>query len=233
MLEFWKRRTVAAAGEPDPELPPLKAFTAKITLPAISDYSTAASDQFWVQQKHPREVSPVRLRSWANAVGCADRDRLQAVCRDLENGADIGCRGPARDPTHSTNASSAFQYGAQVTNAIATWVKQGLVAGLFKTADRPRDAKINGVMCRITPNGTARVILNLSAPKGYSVNDGKNADDFPTSMSSTTRWLEILDTAAKSCSIVKVDWAAAYKHIAVRPEDIPLQYFSWLGRDFV
>jgi hypothetical protein len=64
------------------------------------------------------------------------------------------------------------------------------------------------------------------------VNDGINADDFPTSMSSTTRWLEILDTAGKNCSIAKVDWAAAYKHIAVRPEDIPLQYFSWLGKDF-
>jgi hypothetical protein len=87
-------------------------------------------------------------------------------------------------------------------------------------------------MCRIKPNGTARVILNLSAPKGSSVNDGINADNFPTSMSSTTRWLEILDTAGKSCSIAKVDWAAAYKHIAVRPEDIPLQYFSWLGKDF-
>jgi hypothetical protein len=143
VLEFWKRRTVAAAGESDPELPPLKPFTAKISLPAISDYSTTADDQFW--DKFPSNkntsgkstVSPVRLRSWANAVGCADRDRLQAVCKDLENGADIGCRGPARDPTHSTNASSAIEYGAQVTDAIATWVKQGLVAGPFNTADRP------------------------------------------------------------------------------------------------
>jgi hypothetical protein len=32
--------------------------------------------------------------------------------------------------------------------------------------------------------------------------------------------------------MAKVDWAAAYKHIAVRPEDVPLQYFSWLGKDF-
>ncbi len=33
--------------------------------------------------------------------------------------------------------------------------------------------------------------------------------------------------------MMKVDWASAYKHLAVRPEDIPLQYFSWLGKDFV
>ena len=32
---------------------------------------------------------------------------------------------------------------------------------------------------------------------------------------------------------MKLDWASAYKHIAVRPEDIDLQFFSWLGMDFV
>jgi hypothetical protein len=33
--------------------------------------------------------------------------------------------------------------------------------------------------------------------------------------------------------MLKIDWAAVYKHIHVRPEDLPLQYFSWLGKDFV
>ena len=155
------------------------------------------------------------------------------MCRDLENGGDIGCRGTARDPTHSSNAASAHDRGAEVTDAIASWVVQGFVAGPFKKENRPATAKINGVMCRIKPNGTARVILNLSAPKGHSVNDGINSDDFPTSMSSTSKWLEVLDRAGRHCTMAKIDWAAAYKHVAVRPEDIPLQYFSWLGRDFV
>jgi hypothetical protein len=52
-------------------------------------------------------------------------------------------------------------------------------------------------------------------------------------MSSTAKWLEVLDRAGRHCTMAKIDWAAAYKHVAVRPEDIPLQYFSWLGRDFV
>jgi hypothetical protein len=83
------------------------------------------------------------------------------------------------------------------------------------------------------PNGTARIILNLSAPKGNSVNDGINADEFPTTMSSTAKWLEVLDRAGRHATMCKVDWAAAYKHIAVREEDIKLQYFHWLGMDFV
>jgi hypothetical protein len=158
---------------------------------------------------------------------------LEAVCRDLENGADIGCRGEARSPTVSSNASSAYDCGPEVTDAIAGWVEDGIAAGPFNPADRPSDAKVNGVMCRIKPNGTARIILNMSAPKGHSVNDGINADDFPTSMSSTSKWLEVLDRAGKHATMAKIDWAAAYKHIAVRKDDIPIQYFHWLGKDFV
>jgi hypothetical protein len=33
--------------------------------------------------------------------------------------------------------------------------------------------------------------------------------------------------------MVKIDWASAYKHVAVRLEDINLQFFHWLGMDFV
>ena len=52
-------------------------------------------------------------------------------------------------------------------------------------------------------------------------------------MSSTKKWLAVLDIAGRGCSMLKLDWASAYKHIAVRTEDIVLQYFSWLGMDFV
>jgi hypothetical protein len=127
--------------------------------------------------------------------------RLEAVCRDLENGADIGCRGDARSPTVSSNASSAYDCGAEVTDAVAGWVEDGIAAGPFDPALRPSNAKVNGVMCRIKPNGTARIILNMSAPKGKSVNDGINADDFPTSMSSTSKWIEVLDRAGKNATM--------------------------------
>ena len=51
-------------------------------------------------------------------------------------------------------------------------------------------------------------------------------------MSSTRKWLQVLDKAGRGALIMKLDWASAYKHIAVRPEDIDLQFFSWLGMDF-
>jgi hypothetical protein len=239
VLQFWVDRAKGAAASPDPPLPAKKKFKPKFDLPPIANYNAAADHQFW--QTFPSNriklgtspVSAVRLRAWANAVGCSDRDRLNTVCRDIENGADIGCRGEYRNPTTSSNAPSAIQHGAEVTDAVADWINQGIVAGPLDPSLRPTNAKVNGMMCRLKPNGTARIILNMSAPKGKCVNEGIDNNLFPATMASTSKWLEVLDKAGKHCQIMKVDWASAYKHIAVRAEDLPLQYFSWLGKDFI
>ena len=75
------------------------------------------------------------------------------------------------------------------------------------------------MMTKIKPTGAVRIILNLSSPVGNCVNEGINKDDFPTIMSSTTKWLRALHLAEKSAKMCKIDWADAYKHIAVRPGD--------------
>ena len=77
------------------------------------------------------------------------------------------------------------------------------------------------------------MILNMSAPDGKSVNDGIDAAEFPTVMSSTARWVEVLNKAGRGCLMTKADWADAYKHIRVRAADRVLQWFSWLGMFFV
>jgi len=77
-----------------------------------------------------------------------------------------------------------------------------------------------------------RVILNMSAPRGSSVNDGIDTLMFPATMSSIHKWLVALAKAGRGCKIMKIDWADAYKHVHVRPEDIRLQWFSWLGKGF-
>ncbi|MFN9900316.1 MAG: hypothetical protein ACK55Z_16305, partial [bacterium] len=94
---------------------------------------------------------------------------FEAVCRDIREGADIGCRGQFREQSGSSNAPSAFEYAAQVTDSIAAWVDKGFVFGPLNKDQLPPGAKVNGIMCRPKPNGSARVILNLSAPKGRSV----------------------------------------------------------------
>ena len=87
-------------------------------------------------------------------------------------------------------------------------------------------------MTKPKPNGSVRIILNLSSPIGNCVNEGIDTDNFPTVMSSTTKWLRALHLAGHGAKICKIDWADAYKHIAVSLNDTNLQWFTWLGKGF-
>ncbi len=109
---------------------------------------------------------------------------------------------------------------------------KGYAFGPVEAEQVPAAAKVSGIMVRPKPNGSVRVILNLSAPKGRSVNDGINKEEFPATMSSTAAWLAVLDKAGKGSLITKTDWVSAYKHICVREADTDLQWFSWGGKFF-
>jgi len=172
------------------------------------------------------------VKKIADALGCQDKERLVTVLDRIKNGADIGCRGEFRSPSVYKNSRDSYKVGRQVTDAVASWVKEGYVRGPVEEEDVPAEAKINGILTRQKPNGSVRVILNLSAPKGRSVNDGINNEEFPATMSSTAAWLRVLNKAGKGCWITKVDWSDAYKHISVREEDLNLQWFEWGGKFF-
>ncbi len=94
-----------------------------------------------------------------------------------------------------------------ITDAVCDWVTKGFAFGPVDREDLPAGAKVNGIMCRVKPNGGARIILNMSAPKGMSVNDGIDNTQFPAAMSSTGKWLQVLDSVGRNCTILKIDWA--------------------------
>jgi hypothetical protein len=220
-------------------VPKEKIFKPKFPrIPVLDDYTKAAPEEFWAEFPEyyvcpaKPSLNGKKLKRWADALGCSEPDRLNRVLECIRSGADIGCRGEARKPSRSKNAASAFQYGPQVTDAIAEWVQKGYAYGPVAAEEVPAAAKVSGIMVRPKPNGSVRVILNLSAPKGRSVNDGIDKTDFPATMSSTAAWLAVLDTAGRGCLMTKTDWAAAYKHVWVREQDTDLQWFSWGGRFF-
>ncbi len=207
-------------------------------IPVLNCYKGRAPEYFWdkfpVNMTCPAvpSLKKKKLKQWAQAVGVSDPAQFQRVIGYVEKGADIGCRGEARLPTRSSNAPSAYEFGPQVTDAIAEWVMKGYAFGPVEPDRVPSTAKVSGIMVRPKPNGSVRVILNLSAPKGRSVNDRIDKYEFPAKMSSTTAWLRVLHAAGRGCWITKTDWAAAYKHICVREDDTDLQWFSWGGKFF-
>ena len=233
-MDCWKK--VAASGVP--ALPPTKIFTAKCNLPVLSDYSKPAPASYWDQfpknlvQPAKSLVDGPTLEAMAIECGFEDLRLLDRVVRDLVEGADIGCKDPFRQAGMSSNAPSAVKNGNRVSDAIAVWVKKGFAYGPVKLNEVPVHAKFSGLMATEKPNGSVRIILNLSAPKGSCVNDGIDNSEFLTTMSSTKMWVKALWKAGKGCLMSKVDWSDAYKHVSVRKQDIDLQWFTWCGRAF-
>lgn len=67
----------------------------------------------------------------------------------------------------------------------------------------PARSKVDSIMCTEKPTGAVR-------------NNGIDSEEFPTSISSTAQWLKVLDKAESGCSICKIDWATAIKHIVLQ-----------------
>jgi len=174
-----------------PSLPPLKKFKAKHDLVVLEDYAVPADKCFWdrfpknVIQPAKSLIDPDKLKQLALQYGYSDIVQLNKVYLWLKQGAKIGCNGRYRLPSKSTNSKSALLEGHKVTDAICDWVRKGFVYGPVPLTKVPANAKFSGIMTRPKPNGAVRVILNLSAPLGESVNDGISSDEFPTKMSST------------------------------------------------
>jgi len=235
-MATWLLSLAALAHWAVPE-PVQKVFKPKNNLPVLESYSAPAPPSFWLQfpsnaaRSKASMIDHVKLWALAVRTGLADRNARE-ICDWIQHGASVGCKEPFRGPTRSKNAATAVQYGRQVTDAVATWVRKGFVRGPVDLAEIPASAKVNGIMCRPKPDGSVRVILNMSAPAGSSVNDGINSDDFPAIMSSTYKWLTVLNLVGIGCLIMKMDWSDAYKHVPVCGEDLDLQWFEWLGMGF-
>ena len=211
----------------------------KFNLPILDRYDIPAPQEHW--SKWPKNFKVAQeskinyelFRELAINAGFEDRELLEIVYSDLKYGAKIGCSGKFREPTRSNNAPSAFEFGDRVSDSICEWLKAGYAAGPFELEEIPDDAKISGLMVKLKPTGKARLILNLSAPKGSCVNEGIDKKEYPAKMTSTIKFVKIIHRCGRNCKFTKVDWAAAYKQIRVHLDDHCLQYFEWLGMYFL
>ena len=235
---LWKRRLQEVLNESKREVPPRKKFKPKCNLPVLDNYEESPTESYWTEFPKNLEKPGKSLIDWEKLKELAtfykypDKEGLEQVLDWLKNGAKLGCKGEFRRATKSTNARSALDDGEKVSDAIADWVEKKFCYGPVPLDEIDKDAKISGIMTRTKPSGAVRVILNLSSPENSSVNDGIDKNDFPTKMSSTKEWVQILNRLGRGARFTKNDMADAYKHIAVHPEDLNLQWFTWLNKGF-
>ena len=81
------------------------------------------------------------------------------------------------------------------------------------------------------PDGGVRLIQDLSAPCGDSINDGIDSDESRTSYTTIDEAIRLIFViGGRGALLAKVDVRAAFKLIPVRPEQRRLLGFQWDGR---
>jgi len=130
------------------------------------------------------------------------------------------------------NTPSVFAHGKVFTDVLASWIKQGFVAGPFISPPLP-DFRSNSMMAVEQP-GKVRIVMNLSAPKEKSFNDAVNdlALEHVHMATAKNFGYSVID-CGKGCLMWKWDMCDAYKHIPASMPDLRLQGFSWLGKYFL
>ena len=136
VFDWWANRMKATLSLPTPADQGKKDFKPK--WPRIlrrPEYKSDATADWWAT--FPQNlvcpavsmIKPDRLRAAVNKWGCGIPRTLEALLKDLDHGADIGCTGQFRGSSVCGNAASAYDFGYQVTDAVADWVLKGFVFG--------------------------------------------------------------------------------------------------------
>ena len=97
--------------------------------------------------------------------------------------------------------------------------------------------KLTSKQFRVIPKkgqpGKWRLIVDLSSPGGYSVNDGINADEFAMHYIKLDEIIRMVAKHGPGAMMAKFDVEAAYRNVAVHPEDRYLLGMKWRGQFFV
>ena len=153
---------------------------------------------------------------------------VEFIVNGLRNGFDIGFQGQVSQQQRPNN-KSARDNPEGVAKAIEKELERGHTAGPF---DAPpfENCHISPLGAAPKPDGSCRLVLDLSQPQGESVNDHINKEHFPCSYMHFDKATELIARVGKGCYLSKIDIKHAYRILPVRPEDWHLLVYQWEGK---
>lgn len=180
-------------------------------------------------------VSPLNVSQFTrDLAGHPDRQAVTYVLEGLQHGFRLGFHPVRRLKPAKKNKPSAFQNPKVIDDYLATEVARGRVAGPFPSPPLPNlQVSSFGVIPKKGQPGKWRLIVDLSSPHGSSVNDGIDPDEFSMHYIHLDQIITMIAKHGPGALIAKFDVEAAYRNIAVHPDDRYLLGMKWRGQFFV
>ena len=181
--------------------------------------------------------TPLHLDQWRELLKShPDRDFTSYITEGIAQGFRIGCnRSKVKLNTCKHNLLSANEYPHVVDEYLAKELEQGRIADITDMPQAELHVHVSpfGVIPKKHKPGRWRLIFDLSAPEGASVNDGISKDDSSLSYVSIDDIVHCILACGRGSLLAKMDVKEAFRNIPVHPHDRPLLAMRWNGKIYV
>ena len=161
-------------------------------------------------------------------IGHPKRELVDFIISGFNHGFRLGVQDQVMASV-SKNNQSAHRYEDKVDEAILKELNRGHTVGPFDSFPFP-NFHCSPLGAAPKKDGTVRVVLDLSSPKGLSVNDGIDREDYSVSYSSFDEAVEVVRRLGRCCYLAKLDVKHAFRLCPVYCDDWPLLGYKWKGR---
>ena len=180
-------------------------------------------------------VTPLQAEKWSELLGShPDHSLVEYILQGLQQGFHIGYQRGGKLQAIKKNMLSALEHPEVVEKYLQEECRMGRVLGPFDPEELPglHISKF-GVIPKSNQPGKWRLILDLSSPKGASVNDGIQKELCSLQYVKIDEVVEAILGLGTGTELAKMDVKSAYRIVPVHPEDRPLLGMKWQGKVFV
>ena len=163
--------------------------------------------------------------------GYPNPDLVHFVLNGFKHGFNLGFRGTINEEPLRNN-KTARDNPSLVSAAIAKELERGHTAGPFVSPPFEH-CHVSPLGAAPKPDGSCRLILDLSQPSGDSVNDNIDKKEFPCNYTHFDAATDLCFRMGRGCYLTKIDIKHAYRLLPVRREDWPLLVYYHEGFYYV
>ena len=160
-----------------------------------------------------------------------DKHLCTYILDGLRNGFRTGFHG-AFTETRPNNLMSARNNKLKVTQAIIKEIQRKHTSGPFKECPIPQ-LHCSPIGATDKPDGSIRLVMDLSQPEGLSINEGIDKTTFSVQYTHFDEATKLVRIAGKDCFMCKVDIKHAFRLLPVHPSEWKLLGYVWEGLYFV
>jgi len=181
-------------------------------------------------------VTPINLHFWQQELQThRDKEFTKLILKGLAGGFRIGFK-PERLPHKlkpaKLNMLLALEHPKEVDDYIAKELSTSHLAVYENPLVQVQTSPL-GVIPKKGKENRWRLIMDLSAPHGSSVNDGIDRDFCSFHYVSVDTAAARMHNLGRGALLAKMDIKQAYRHIPVAPEDRHLLGLSWKGETYI